>query len=171
MKTNFFSLAFILAVFLEPRMALADPSVVFSGVGSPGFLTIEGKGAVPTGSLQIKSGKASGTFEVDLTKFDTGIDLRNEHMKEKYLETGKFPKAKLVLEPVTLPKEGYFNWKGQLTLHGVTKKVEGVSFIEGKKIESKFEVNTDDFKIPKATYLGVGLNEKISIVVVTDLPI
>lgn len=167
-----FNSIFLLAmVLLDARMALAVNTVTFSGVGSPGFLTIEGTGGTVLGDIKLKEGKASGTFEVELDKFSTGIDLRNEHMKEKFLETKKFPKAKLVLEPVLIPKEGYFNWKGDLTLHGVTKKVEGVSFVEGKKIESKFEINTLDFGIKKAEYLGVGLNEKISLVVIMDVPI
>lgn len=151
-------------------MLIAGNSAKFSGVGSPGFLTIEGTGGVPKGELKVKGGKSSGAFDVDLNDFTTGIDMRDMHMKEKYLETAKYPKARLVLDPVVIPKDGYFNWKGHLSLHGVTKAVEGVSFVDNKKIESKFEINTLDFNITKATYLGVGLNEKISLVVTLDLP-
>jgi polyisoprenoid-binding protein YceI len=32
-------------------------------------------------------------FDVDLPSIDTGIPLRNEHMRDNFLETGKFPKA------------------------------------------------------------------------------
>ena len=33
------------------------------------------------------------TFHVDLASVDTGIPLRNEHMRDNFLETGKYPKA------------------------------------------------------------------------------
>ena len=32
-------------------------------------------------------------FEVDLNTVDTGIGLRNRHMRENYLHTDKFPKT------------------------------------------------------------------------------
>lgn len=162
-------LIFILAL-LFCDMARAENSVVFEAVGSPGFLTIEGKGAKIKGAIELKDGKASGTYTVDLNSFDTGDSLRNKHLKQKYLETDKYPIAKLTLNPVVLPKQGYFNWSGELTLHGVTDKVSGVGFIEGKQIECKFTIDTEAFKIKKATYAGVGVDSKISIVARLDGP-
>ncbi len=35
----------------------------------------------------------TATFDVDLASIDTGIELRNEHMRDNFLETKKFPKA------------------------------------------------------------------------------
>jgi polyisoprenoid-binding protein YceI len=166
MKNNLIALL----MFLVSQVGLAENSVTFEGVGNPGFLTIDGKGGKVVGELNIKGGKSSGTFEVDLKKFDTGIELRNKHMLEKYLEVDKFPSAKLILDPVIMPKGGYFNWKGNLSMHGVIKPVNGVAFLEGKQIEAKFNITTTDFKIKKAIYLGVGLDEKISIVVHIDMP-
>jgi polyisoprenoid-binding protein YceI len=168
MKSNLILIS-VICLFLS-SIAHAENSVTFEGVGSPGFLTIEGKGGKVEGALELKDGKVFGKFEVDLRKFDSGIDLRNEHMRNKYLEVDKYPKAKLTLLPALMPKGGYFNWKGDLTIRGVTNKVGGVAFVEDKQIEAKFSINMSEFNIKKATYLGVGLDDKINIVVRLDSP-
>jgi polyisoprenoid-binding protein YceI len=157
--------------FLCSQIAIAESSVKWEGTGSPGFLSIEGKGGKVKGAIKTdKDGKVSGTFDFDLSTLDSGIELRNDHMKNKYLEIKKFPTASLVLNPTVMPKQGYFNWTGSLTLHGVTNKVGGVAFLEGKQIEAKFSIETPDYKIKKATYMGVGLDDKINIVVLIDSP-
>lgn len=94
-------------------------------VGTTG--QIEGKLAVdPDNSLS-----ATGSFEVDLTTLKTGIDMRDEHMREKYLETAQYPKATFTLtkitktaqkkladlQPVEVTAEGLFS------IHGVQKPV------------------------------------------------
>jgi len=169
MKSSLNRVLFFLVLF-GAQIALGENAVTFTATGNPGYLTIEGKGGKVTGKPELKDGKVSGTFEVALSALDTGDGLRNSHMTKKYLETDKYPKAKLVLEPVALPKAGYFNWKGALTLHGETKPVSGVAFIEGSQIEAKFSVDMLDYKIKKASYLGVGVDEKIAVVVRLDLP-
>ncbi len=98
--------------------------------------TIVGKTGEITGFIEVDiedlSKKPSAKFEVDLASVKTGIGMRDTHMREKYLETDKFPKAVFTLtgiksggtgklennQPVDLTLEGDF------TVHGVTKKVE-----------------------------------------------
>ncbi|HEX8237111.1 MAG TPA: YceI family protein [Abditibacteriaceae bacterium] len=77
-------------------------------------------------------------FEVDMAKLDTGIDMRNEHMRgAAWLDTAKYPKAVFTLTKVTLPansstaptlekslgKTTTVNAEGTLEMHGVTKPV------------------------------------------------
>ncbi|MAF12884.1 hypothetical protein CMK11_20735 [Candidatus Poribacteria bacterium] len=40
-------------------------------------------------------------FEVDLTTIDTGIELRNAHMRDRFLQTADYPTATLRLREVT----------------------------------------------------------------------
>jgi polyisoprenoid-binding protein YceI len=148
---------------------MAENSVTFDVQGNPGFLTIEGKGArVNFGKIETKKGLTGGVFEVNLDAFDTGIKLRNEHMKKKYLETEKYPTAKFWLNPVAIPQQGYFNFFGKLTLHGVKKKIEGVGFVKDGVIEAKFTILMSEFNIEKATYAGVGVEDKVNIIAKLD---
>jgi polyisoprenoid-binding protein YceI len=69
-------------------------------------------------------------FSVDLSTFDTGIALRNQHMRDKYLETNQYPKAtfkatriKLAKKPdLHKPQTVDLTATGDFSLHGVTVK-------------------------------------------------
>jgi hypothetical protein len=146
-------------------MALAENSATFEANCSHGFLTVEGNAKVDGSLIKGKDGTSSGIFEVNLKDLDTGIEIRNNIMREKHLEVQKYPTATLVLNPVTVLSQGYFNWTGDLTLHGVTNKISGVAFVDEKEIEAKFSINILDYKITKASSAGVGLDDKINIIV------
>lgn len=93
---------------------------------------IEGKTSKITGSLTIDDSfdltkPVSGKFDVDLASIDTGIPLRNEHMRDNFLETKNFPKATFVLKTlVNPPKKLVAGQKttlratGDFSLHGKT---------------------------------------------------
>ena len=40
------------------------------------------------------------TFEIDLASIKTGIKMRDEHLRDQYLETKKFPTAILTIENI-----------------------------------------------------------------------
>src|SRR5438876_4947177 len=82
-----------------------------------------------------------GSLAVDLRTLDTGIGLRNDHLREKYLEIDKgagYDKA--VLSDIDLKglnpdaPEGKASFTGSLTVHGVKKTVTGP--VEVKKTGS-----------------------------------
>ena len=80
-----------------------------------------------------KNLKAS--FEIDLASIKTRITMRDEHLREQYLETEKFPKATLTISKIVKVegddrktpqklesgKSAYVNAEGILALHGVEK--------------------------------------------------
>ncbi|MCE3234621.1 MAG: YceI family protein [Vampirovibrio sp.] len=69
-------------------------------------------------------------FAVDLNSIDTGIDLRNEHMRDNFLETAKYSKAVYKATGIKLTKKVNLSKPqtvklvstGDFTLHGVTTK-------------------------------------------------
>lgn len=93
---------------------------------------IEGKTSKITGNITIDDSfdltkPVSGKFDVDLASIDTGIPLRNEHMRDNFLETKSFPKATFVLKSlVDPPKKLVAGQKvtlkaiGDFSLHGKT---------------------------------------------------
>ncbi len=73
---------------------------------------------------------ASATINVELSGLDTGISMRNEHLRgPKFLDVEKFPTATFKTTSVTAPKTIGPNQPtevtltGDFTLHGVTKRI------------------------------------------------
>ncbi len=95
----------------------------FKGVTNrvDGFVYLEGDGL--TGETDLT--RSEFYFEVDLASLDTGIGLRNRHMRDNYLETEVFPFATFAggIEALRRSEDGGF-WveaRGTLAIHGVER--------------------------------------------------
>jgi hypothetical protein len=154
-------------------------TVEFEAKGSPSMLTIKGLKGKGSGQLKIVANTMTGEILVDLNDFDTDIDTRNEHMKEKYLETSKsgFNISKLVLSPVQLVKDfpekvkkiENQNIEGSLTLHGVEKKIP-VQLVEMNMLSVQeatgvvtFKIKLSDFGIEVPSFAGVTIADEVSV--------
>ena len=143
--------------------------VGFKTKGWPNLVTIKGEGKGVTGSLTQNEGKVSGELVFDLSTLKTGIELRDSHMKDNYLEVKQFPTAKLKLTDVEFPKDldGDMKFKGMMTLHGVEKEVEGKAELDNDdgniKMTAEIPVKLSDFKIAIPSYKGITVAEKVSI--------
>jgi polyisoprenoid-binding protein YceI len=157
--------------------------VEFDAIGRPSALKIHGKGAAPKGSLAIEAGKASGNLTFDLESLDTGISMRNEHMKKRYLETAKYKQATLAITDLLVPTELQSGdgkaegvpFQGVLSLHGVQKPVSGVARLERAgdqfKINADFGVKTNDYGIPTPGFAGITMAEDVKVQVQVAAPI
>jgi len=97
--------------------------------------TIVGTTADVTGFVTVNlddiKGSAKARFEVDLTTIKTGIEMRDGHMRDNFLETSKFPKAVFELTKVDSAslnklenqKEVKLMLEGNFSIHGVTKLI------------------------------------------------
>ncbi|MES2963893.1 MAG: YceI family protein, partial [Bdellovibrionota bacterium] len=94
-------------------------------------------------------------IEIPLDTLDTGIALRNEHMKTKHLETAKYPNA-IVTDAKGKDGKGTAN----LEVHGVKKAISGTYKIDGKDLVVSFPVNVSDYQVGKIRYMGVGVKEE-----------
>lgn len=141
-------------------------TATFEAVGNPGFLTINGDKGVITGKYSKAGGKLSGSFDIDLNSLSTDMELRDEHMKTKYLETKKWPKATLTVENVVLPKDGYFKFAGKLSLHGKTNPASGDCLLKDAiNYECKFKVSLSDYGIAIPEWKGVTVAKDVNLVV------
>lgn len=181
MKICFLAVTSILATLLLPhdgfsaipKFSSTEGSVNFLAVGKPSMLKIHGKAPGPKSNLQFENGKLKGVAEFALDSLDTGIALRNQHMKEKYLKTKEFPLAILTLMdtdvgaefPQTLTVEGEKPFQGKLKLHGVEKDVSGKFTGKEGKISASFQVKISDFGIEVPSYLGVTVTDTVDITV------
>lgn len=113
------------------------------------------------------------TFE--LSTLDTGIGLRDEHMKEKYLEVGKYPISELKLDHMELTQTSGKNmpFHGVLKLHGVERPVEGSFDLEQTyehrtNIKAEFSVRLSNFGIEIPHYLGITIADEVKLTVVAS---
>ncbi len=142
--------------------------VDWTAVGSPGFIRINGEGGKVRGMLVDKSGMVAGKVWVNLSKYKTGSDTRDEHMHGKYLETGKFPRATLDINPVSFA-EGTRDFNGILKIKGKAKPVKGkINFHHGQgysvHIKAKFDVSIPDYpSIGVPSWLGITVADKVEV--------
>ena len=111
----------------------------------------------------------AGALHVDLQSLETGIGLRDRHMKNNYLEVEKGAEyAAARLEEIRVQKlAGKTTFSGFLTLHGARKQVTGTAEIKptqsGYRVEASFPLRTAEFGIPEPTYLGVGVKDEVQV--------
>jgi polyisoprenoid-binding protein YceI len=153
-------------------------NVRFVAKANPGFMKIEGSsGAIaPKGVLHFTASDLSGEFGFSLVALETGIELRDEHMKEKYLEVAKFPEAKLVLRPIkqsgiAADKDFSGKFTATLTLHGMTKEVGGDFEYVGseKKLQARFQLRVSEFGIDVPSWMGVTVTDTVDVSVTSEL--
>jgi len=150
--------------------AIGSPSgaaVLFSLQGTAG-LHIEGK----TQELAISERDGELVFRVPMGGMETGIGLRNRHMRG-YLDTAHFPDAELRVarKAVLFPAPGKSNESdapGTLTLHGVSRpcsihyRVEQAASGE-LRVHGTTHIDMRDFGIDVPSYLGVHVEPAVAI--------
>src|SRR5436309_2969508 len=169
-----FLAAALCSVALTPASAWADEALRITGadvtVVCP--LTIggnfEAKTTAVSGNLSpTGGGSVKGAVAIDLMKIETGISLRDRHLRNNYLEVQKgadFAVAKVEnLKVEKLPGKTTFH--GTLWLHGQQREINGTADVQqdGKsyRVEASFPIQISSFQIPKPTYLGVGVSDEI----------
>ncbi len=168
----------------ELQLNKAQSKIEFLAIGRPSAIRIRGKGEGITGKLNVQNNKVVGTFRFSLDKLDTGIKLRNEHMKKKYLKTDQYPEAQFSFTRIDLPKEFHLkepfskeniSYEGTLLLHGVQKPISGNLNMDQTKdrlnSQAEFEIALKDFQIETPTFKGISVTDKVQVKVSLDLPI
>lgn len=155
----------------------ADGQTEFSATGKPAMIKINGKGQGPDGDLTYAADKISGTLKVNLEKLTTEIDLRDEHMKNKYLEVKKFPMAEITFKEFKLPvavdamtdKETEVNFTGDFTMHGKTKPISGTAKVKKsqKSIsgEAEFTIKIMEYLETLPSYMGLKVADDVKVLV------
>jgi polyisoprenoid-binding protein YceI len=147
--------------------AATDAKVSFVAAG-PAGMKIEGS----TNELSVAEQGGNIVVTVPLANLVTGIGLRDKHMKEKYLEVGKYPTAVLTVarSALKVPANGETveaDAQGSLQLHGQTKPVsvhyQSKGEAGGLPTRGSFHVNIKDFGMEIPSYLGVTVKPDIDV--------
>ena len=96
---------------------------------------------------------------VNLKALTTGVELRDKHT-QKHLGTDKFPEAVLLS---ATGKDG--KGKGRIKIRGIEKDISGTYKVEGKLLKAKFDLNIADFGIKDINYMGVGVEDTVTLYV------
>jgi polyisoprenoid-binding protein YceI len=168
----------ILIISLYGTSALSESYKTTSTDGTVLFkatalgLKFEGKGNGAEGTITLNDG-VKGELIFNLDTLDTGIGLRNTHMKDNYLETKKFPHSKLVITSVknftAQSPNGEYDFEGMLSVRDVQKpisngKVNITKKDSGYMIDAIFDAKISQFNIPIPKYAGVALKDDIQVV-------
>ena len=135
---------------------------------------IEAHNHQSTSIIDLEKGEMA--FAVLMNGFQFEKALMQEHFREKYVESEKFPKASFKgritnADDFDFSKEGTYEVKvsGELTIHGVTKEVEttGTLQIKGEEIlgKAKFQVEPEafDIKIPSVVRDNIAKNVDVNV--------
>jgi polyisoprenoid-binding protein YceI len=189
--------AFALTLFAVAAPLLAAPrtyTVTSDGKNYAMFTseatleTIHGRTTKVSGTITADPAdvpSSSVDVTIDLASLDTGIDMRNGHMRERFLNTDKFPTATFKSVSVSGPKTvaastpADVNVTGDLTIHGVTKRitvpVRVVLIPESEVTKSsrgpgawvhattEFSIKLGDYGIPVPDALVMKLSDKIGV--------
>lgn len=147
----------------------------FIATGKPGFIKIDGVGSGLTGQLQVTGNQVSGQASFPLNALDTGVSLRDKHMKEEYLEVQKYPTAQLTIAKMKFaesPVNNGFNqsqvpFSGVLTVHGVSHPVNGTIDVTSAagitKGDANFGIKISDFGFPEPKFMGMKVNDDVQV--------
>lgn len=140
----------------KTNVSLYPHSVVFTAQGTPSILNIEG---VASNICEGEADLVTGNVSCDMSLFDTGISLRDKHLKE-YIKADTHPKANL---SYSVSKPGHFS--GILRFAGSEKQVTGTisphrdsdSSAKLAPLILKFQIDIRDFDIAEPNFKGVGI--------------
>lgn len=170
LRSTGLALAVVLALPTDALATLtAQPGarVAFTAAGPAGMKI------VGTTTELVAGGDAQTiTVTVTLTHLVTGIDLRDKHMREKYLETPTYPTAVLTVPRASIqfPAAGASSTadaQGTLTLHGQSKPVafhysatnDGATY----RVDGTFRVNMQNHGITVPSYLGITVKPDVDV--------
>jgi polyisoprenoid-binding protein YceI len=114
-------------------------------------------------------------FSVLIKGFVFKNALMQDHFNENYLESTKYPKADFKgfitnINAVDFSKDGVYNIvaDGDLTIHGITKKVQSPGTLEVKGtnviVTAKFKVVLKDYNVT-GNYIGTKIAPEVEITV------
>ena len=119
--------------------------------------------------------------DVEMASLDTGIGKRNADMRENHLETDRYPTAtfrgaSLAGDAPRALADGQsteVRMTGQLTLHGVTRRIELVVALTYERdvagatlrARTRFPVLLADYEIPRPKFLFMKLGEEQQVTV------
>jgi len=157
-------------IFFSQKMITRSGEIKFEA-SMPAFEEVAAKSSTVSCVFDKSTGEIAVLALVKTFRFK--VPLMEEHFNENYIESDQFPKAtfkgKVLNFDATKLSFGkaVFDAEGDLTLHGVTKKVKvKITFLQaGDKLitSSSFKVRPSDFNIKIPSVVKSKISESVEI--------
>lgn len=167
-KLFLFFAAFLVPFAADAKLASTGTSAVTFAATGPAGMRIVGT----TSDLTVSDDTQNVTITVPLANLKTGIDLRDRHMREKYLQAGTYPNAELVVakSAIHMPPSGgdaSGDASGTMKLHGKTKTVN-VHYAARRdgsamKVGGSVHIDMRDYGIDVPSYMGVTVKPEVDV--------
>jgi len=162
---------FVGNVILSQKMMTRTGEIKFEA-SVPAFEPVAAVNNTVSAILDVSNGEFAALALLKAFKFK--VPLMEEHFNENYIESSKYPKAtfkgKIInFDASKLTTSAKYDLEGDLTIHGVTKKIRTkITLVsnDGKiKVTCNFTVQAQDFniKIPKVVRSKVSEDVTITI--------
>lgn len=151
------------------------PKIAYFADGSPGFLSIEGD----SNTMTATDDGTKLSFTVPMTSVKTGIDLRDDHMNNEYVEVAKYPNAILSMAkadvkwPANAGEKTSGTVKATFNIHGVDQPVDVTYTLnhtsKGYTVKANFAFDCAKSGINIPSYMGITVDPKMKAEITTDL--
>lgn len=136
------------------------------------MLTFSGESEQLNGMIDLEQNLLD--FYLDLETLDTGIRLRNKHMRDSYLETNTYPFAEFRGQLAQVPDFTESDTAtvvaiGRFKVHGIEREIEVPGILvrtsEGLLLTAEFKVDLPDYEIsvPKVVFYELSETQEIRI--------
>jgi polyisoprenoid-binding protein YceI len=162
------ALASTVAISADAKITrTGSPTVTFNAAGPAGMKIVG-----TTNDLDVDDQGAKIVIRVPLRNLATGIALRDDHMRNKYLQIGTYPNAELTVDRSALHFPtgdgiGSGDAPGSMAIHGHSKNVTfhyNLGRASGSlHVSGTVHLDVRDYSIDIPSYLGVTVKPEIDV--------
>jgi len=148
-----------------------------------GIATVKGQFREFEGTLEVGPDGASGYGTVQTQSVDTREPQRDEHLRSAdFFDVANHPEIKFATTAIRAAGEDEFELDGDLTIHGITRRVTLKATLEGTEVDpqgndrvgisAQTQINRSDFEMRFNAALGSGnvvVSDKVKILLDASL--
>jgi polyisoprenoid-binding protein YceI len=151
--------ALILLFSLEVQAAVAKIDFIAT-TNVPG-VTVEGK--ADDVKVDYKAEKAVGTVvELDVFQLLTGMEKRDQHLRDKVFAAKKLGDAKIRFEVLAMP-DGNGELRGKLQIKGVEREIHFPVKRDGSTVTGETNISLESFALPRPSFMGVKVEDGVAV--------
>ena len=151
--------ALLLLLGLNAEAAVAKIEFIAS-TNVPG-VTVEG--AAGDVAVEYSAQKAVGTVvELDVFQLVTGMEKRDQHLREKVFAAKKTGDAKIRFEVLEMPT-GNGELKGKLLIKGVEREIQFPVKRDGTSVTGTTTISLENFALPRPSFMGVKVDDGVAV--------